>query len=258
MVDRNDSFLREVNEEIRRDRLMKIWERFGTLIIAGVVLLVGGVAAYKWNESRQIAAEQRIGASFEAASRLAAEQKTDDAMAAFATIAKEGPAGYGALARLRVAGEHAKTSRTAEALAAYEALAADNGVDDLLRDFAALQAAMLRLDQADWTEMKNRLTPLVGEKGSWRAQAREVLGLAALKSGQNDEATKLFEQILGDRVATNGLSRRAQEMLAVLTDLAAAKSAAPVQAPTKAGGDDKPAPGEPGAKGKDGKPAAKN
>lgn len=247
MVDRNDSFLREVNEEVRREQLMKLWERFGTVIIAGVVLLIGGVAVYKWNESRRIAEEQRTGARFEAASRLAAERKTDDAMAAFAAIAKDGPAGYGALARVRIAGEHAKAGRTAEALSAYEALSADTATDQLLRDFAALQAAMLRLDHADWTEMKNRLTPLVGEQGAWRAQAREILGLAALKAGQSEEATKLFEQILGDRAATGGLSRRAQEMLAVLTDRAAAKSAAPSQAPAA-----------PDAKGKNGEPAAKN
>jgi hypothetical protein len=247
MVDRNDSFLREVNEEIRRERLTKLWERFGTFIIAGVVLLIGGVAAYKWNEARQIAAEQRTGARFEAASRLAAERKTDEAMAAFAAIAKDGPAGYGALARMRIAGEHAKAGRTADALSAYEALSGDSAADELLRDFAALQAAMLRLDQADWTEMKNRLTPLVGDQRPWRAQAREVLGLAALKAGQTDEATKLFEQILGDRATTGGLSRRAQEMLAVLTDRAAAKSAAQGQAP---------APQD--AKGKNGEPAAKN
>ncbi len=246
MVDSNDSFLREVNEEIRRDRLMKLWQRFGTLIIASVVLLFVGVAAYQWNKSRQIALEQSTGASFEAASRLAAEQKTEDALKAFEAIVKDGPAGYGALARLRIAAEHAKAGRTAEALASYEALSADTGVDELLRDFAALQAAMLRLDQADWTEMKNRLTPLIDEKRPWRAQAREVLGLAALKAGQSEEATKLFEQILGDRAASAGLARRAQEMLAVLTDRAAAKSEAPAKAPADA------------AKGKNGEPAAKN
>jgi len=247
MVDRNDSFLREVNEEIRRDQLKKLWERFGIAMIFGVVLLIGGVAAYKWNETRQIAEEQRTGARFEAAARLAADRKADDAMAAFAAIAKDGPAGFGALARMRIAGEHARAGRTAEALSTYEALSADSAADELLRDFAALQAAMLRLDQADWTEMKNRLTPLVGDQRAWRVQAREILGLAALKAGQSEEATKLFEQILGDRAATGGLSRRAQEMLAVLTDRAAAKSAAPAQPPVAED-----------AKGKDGVPAAKN
>lgn len=250
MVDRNDSFLREVNEEIRRDQLRKLWERFGIFIVAGVVLLFVGVGVYQWNESRRISSEQAAGASFETATRLAAEGKVEDALKLLDDIAKSGPPGYSALARLRVAAEHIKANRTAEALAAYEALAASSGVDPLLRDFATLQAAMLRLDQADWTEMKNRLTPLLDEKQPWRAEARELLGIAALKAGNSEEATKLFEQLLGDRAATSGMSRRAQELLAVLTDAAATKNA-------PAAGE-KAAPVAEDAKGKESEPAAKN
>lgn len=223
MVDRNDSFLREVDEEVRREQLMRLWEKYGTYLVAAVVLLFLGVGVYKWREARQLAFREETGARFEAATRLAAQSKAAEASEAFAAIARDGPPGYRALARLRVAAEHARAGRAAEALTAYEALAGDTGVDDLLRDFAALQAAMLRSDQADWTEMKNRLTPLLDDKRPWHALAREMLGLAALKAGDLQEATKLFEQILGDRGATAGLSRRAQEMLAVLTDAAAAK-----------------------------------
>jgi hypothetical protein len=122
MVDRNDSFLREVNEEVRREQLAKLWERYGVFAIAGVILLFVGVGIYKWNESSRISREQKAGASFAAASRLAADGKTDDALKAFGEIAKSGPSGYAALARLRLAAEHVKANRTAEALAAYEAL----------------------------------------------------------------------------------------------------------------------------------------
>jgi len=245
MVNQNDSFLREVNEEIRREQLKKLWERFGIFIVAGVVLLFVGVGAYQWNKARQADLERKAGASFEAASRLAAESKPQEAMQAFAAIAKDGPPGYRALASLRIAAEQAKAGRTADALAAYEKLSNDPSIDEIMRDFATLQAAVLRLDQADWTEMKNRLTPLVDVTRPWHVQAREVLGLAAMKAGQAEEATKLFEQNLGDRAATTGSSRRAQEMLAVLTDRAAAKGAA---SPTPAGL---------GAKGKNEEPAAK-
>jgi hypothetical protein len=256
MVDRNDSFLREVNEEIRRERLMRIWERYGVFLVAGVLVLFVGVGVYQWNQSSRRASEEKAGASFEAAIRLASEGKTDDALKALGDIAQSGPRGYGALARLRIAAQQSASGRPAEAIAAYEALAADSGVDRLLRDFATLQSAMLRVDQADWTEMKNRLTPLLDDKQPWRAEAREVLGLAAMKAGQTEEATKLFEQLLGDRGATSGMSRRAQEMLAILTDQAAAKNA-----PTaSAAGDttDKAAPAAEAAKGNGGEPAARN
>lgn len=257
MVDSNDSFLREVQDEIRREQLKKLWDRFGIFIVAGVVLLLIGVGVYQWNTSSRIAREQKAGATFESATRLASEGKNADALKAFEDIAKGGPAGYAALAQLRVAAEHVKAGKTAEALAAYEALSSKSGVDQLLRDFATLQAAVLRLDQADWTEMKNRLTPLLDEKQAWRAEAREVLGIAALKAGNDEEASKLFEQLLGDRAASTGMSRRVQEMLAVLTDRAAAKTA---RAGASATGDktEKAAPAAADAKGKPSEPAAKN
>jgi hypothetical protein len=255
MVDRNDSFLREVNEEVRREQLLKLWEQYGTYVVAVVVFLFLGLAAYKWRESRALVFEEQTGARFEAATRLAAEGKAGEALGTFTEIAKDGPAGYRALARLRLASEHAKAGRTAEALTAYEALSTDSAVDEVLRDFAALQAAVLRLDHADWTEMKNRLTPLVEDKRPWRAQARELLGIAAFKSGHLDEATRLFEQVLGDRAATTGLSRRAQEMLAVLTDAAAAKGAPQAPAAVKGGSDAKSTPDA--AKGADGGAAPK-
>ncbi len=226
MVERTDSFLREVDEDVRRDQLLRLWQQYGIYLTAVVVAAFLGVIGYQWSESRRAAQAEKVGASFEAATRLAAENKSDEALAAFTAIAKDAPAGYQAVARLRVASAHAKAGRVVEALAAYEVLAKDGSTDELLRDFATLQAAMLRLDQADWTEMKNRLTPLLDDAKPWHAPAREVLGLAAYKAGQNDEATKLFEQILGDKASTTGLVRRAQEMLAVLTDAAAAKAAA--------------------------------
>ena len=236
MADRSDSFLREVDEEVRRDQLLKLWEKYGVFILVGLVFVFLAIGAYKWRESRQLTLQEQTGVRFEAAARLAAEKKAIEAQSAFAEIAKDGPPGYRALAQLRLASEHAKAGRVAEALAAYETLSADVAVDDLLRDFAALQAGMLRLDQADWTEMKNRLTPLIDEKRPWHAPARELLGMAAFKAGQHEEATKLFEQVLGDRAATAGLSRRAQEMLTVLTDAAAAKAG------QSSGGDGKAAP----------------
>ncbi len=240
MVERTDSFLREVDEDVRRDQLLRIWKRHGIVIVALVVALFAAVIGYQWWSASRIASQERTGAAFAAATRLVSQGKTDEALKAFTDLSSSTSAGYRSLARLRVASAHATAGRTAEALAAYEALAGDTAAGEIMRDFAALQAGVLRLDQADWTEMKNRLTPLVDDKRPWHGPAREVLGLAAYKAGELQEATKLFEQILGDRASTSGLNRRAQEMLGLLTDAAAAKSAAGTT------GDAKPASGGPG------------
>lgn len=228
-TDRTDTFVREVDEELRREQLQKFWNQYGIYAMGFAALLVLGVGGYNWNESRRVAAREAAGARFEAALKLSADGKSAEAQDAFANLAKEAPAGYQALARLQVAGSQARAGKTAEAVADYEALGKDANLDPIMQEFASLQAAMLRLDTADWTEMENWLTPLLTDKSTWRGMARETLGVAAFKAGKTVEARKLFEELLGDKSAPPSATERATLMLALLTDAEAAK-AAPVTA----------------------------
>ena len=233
MVDRTDTFLREVDEELRREQLAKLWQRYGMLVVGGAVLLLASIGGYKYWESRRIAGIEAAGVRFEAATQLIAAGKTDEALKQFEDIAKAGAPGYQTLARLHVANARIKAGKPEEALPLFDALGKDVKVDQLLRDYAALQAAMLRLDAADWTEMQNRLTPLLGESSPWRAMAREAMGLAAYKAGKADEARKYFEETLGDRLTPPSVTERAMLMLALLTDAEAAKAEATKADPAK-------------------------
>ena len=203
------------------------------------MLLLSGIGGYKVWDSRQVAASEAAGARFTMAVQAASTGKTDDALKQFADLATTSPTGYKALAQMQLAGAQVKGGKREEALPIYEGLAKDSSIDPLMRDFATLQAAMLRLDAADWTEMKNRLTPLMSDSSAWRAMARETLGLSAYKTGNTDEARKLFEQVLSDRLTPPSVSERALLMLALLTDAEVAKSAA---VPTKP--DDAAKPGD--------------
>lgn len=227
MADQTDTFIREVQEDIRREQIAQIWAGYGTYIIAAAVLIVAAVGAYKYAEYQRIHAAESSGTRYEEAVRLAAGGKTEDAQKALDAIIKDAPAGYSALARIRAAGAMAKSGKTAEAVAAYEALSKDGRTDELLRDYAALQIGMLRLDQADWTEMQNRLNDLTNDRNPWRASARELLGLAAYKAGKTDDARKTFVQLLGDRTTPPSMVERAQLMLAVLAESEMSKDRVP-------------------------------
>src|ERR1700761_2217335 len=101
----------EVDEEVRREQLQKLWQRYGNFIIAACVLIVLAVGAwrgYEWWQAKK-AAESR--AAFENAVTLAEAGKHQEAEAAFAKIAANGTAGYRVLARLREAAELAQTDR---------------------------------------------------------------------------------------------------------------------------------------------------
>ena len=225
MADQTDVFVREVQEEMRREKLAGLWDKYGAIFIGLAALLIIGVGGYQYAQYRNLSAREAAGVEFEAAARLAAQGKAQEARQAFEGMIKTAPSGYGALARLRNAGALAADNKPVEAVAGYDAVAKDTSADPLLRDFAAIQAALLRLDAADWTEMQNRLKDLTNDGNAWRAPARELLGLAAMKAGNQDEARKAFEQIIADSSAPPATAERARVMMTILTEAALAKAA---------------------------------
>ena len=105
--------------------------------------------------------------------------------------------------------------------------------DGLLRNFAQLQVATLKLGDADFTEQQNRLTPLLSADSAFKITAREVLGLAAFKAGKFDEARKNFEPLLIDPNASRAIQDRVKIVMGEIArsetaKVEPAKAAAPV------------------------------
>lgn len=215
-TNRNDEFIREVDEEYRRDQLAKIWQRYSGLIIAIVVLIVGGVGGWRYWEHVQETRAQAASARYEGALKLSNESKPQEAEAALEALAKEGDAGYGLLARFRLAAERGQQNAE-QGAAAYDALANDSGVPALWRDLARLRAAWLRLDTADPAQLRKTVEPMAAPANAWRHSARELLGLSGLKAGDMDYAGRWFDQIAADRETPPALRQR----LAIYTALVA-------------------------------------
>jgi hypothetical protein len=214
MAQQDDGLLREIEEELRRERLEKIWKQYGTYILAAAAVIVFGVLGFKYWESQRIAAAQDSGARYEEAMRLVNDKKEGSAEKEFEKIAVDGAGGYRALAQLQLAGSQAKQGKKAEAVAAYEALVNDSTADATLRDFARLQAAGLRIGEADFTEMENRLTPLMSDASPWRFSARELLGLAAFKAGKSNDARTILTPLFVDQSTPQSITERAQIVMA--------------------------------------------
>ena len=227
MANDGDSLLREVDEELRREKMARLWQRYNGLILGAAAVVIAGVAGYKFLESRRLSATYTAGSQFNAAVELANQNKREEAVKAFQHIAETGPHGYASLAKLHIAGAYVKDGKTAEAVAAFDALAADPSVDQLLKNFAQLQAASLRMDQADFTEMQNRLNSLTGESSPYKVSARELLGFAAFKAGKLEEARKLLEPLLIDPNATRAIQDRIKIVMAEIASAELAKEAPP-------------------------------
>ncbi|MGD9785111.1 MAG: tetratricopeptide repeat protein [Hyphomicrobiaceae bacterium] len=210
MANNEDNLIREVEEELRRERMEQLWKQYGSLVLGAAVAVVLGVAGFKFYEQSRVTAAQTAGAGFEKASNLATDGKKDDALAAFADLAKSGPGGYAQLARLRLAALHLEAGRKSEAVAAYEAVAGEAAADPLMSSYAKLQLGALKVGDAPFTEVENRLNDLAAAEGPWRANARELIALAALKDGQTDRARAMLEELLADRTTPQNVRERAQ------------------------------------------------
>ncbi len=203
----------EVQEDLRRERLKQLWDRYGVLLIALALLVVIGVGAWRGYEYYQAREAEQAGDRYEAASRLAQDGKSDEARAAFAALAADGPAGYAALSKLREADEVAKSDQ-AGALKLYEEVANGAG-DEMLRDAARIRGAYIAADIGTLDDVR-RLAERLAAGGPWSALAREAMGLAAYKAGDNAEARRQFEAVVSQADAPASVRQRADLLLAVL------------------------------------------
>ncbi len=155
MADNNDALFREVEEELRREQFQKLWERYGTYILAAAALIVVSVGGVKYWESHKLARSQSAGAEYEAAIGLSAAGKPEESAKALEQIAANGPAGYAPRSlKLTLAGAKLKAGKREEALAIFDKLSTQGGADPILANFAKLQAVSLRLGQADFTDIR--------------------------------------------------------------------------------------------------------
>jgi hypothetical protein len=221
----DSEFFREVDEAVRHEQYKKLWDRYGIFAIVGACLLIAGVAGYNgWVYWRDKQAGD-AGAEFTQALNLAKSGDAAKAREAFTQLAEKGPAGYQVLARFQLAAADAKAGETDKAVAGYDALSNDASVDEILKGYAAIQAASLKLASADYAEMERRLKPLAEGTNPWRFSARELLGLSAYKLDNMPEADKQFSGLAADESTPSNMRERANMMLALIAG--AVKAPAP-------------------------------
>ena len=206
----------EIDEEIRHDRALELWKRYGNHLVGAavaVVIATAGFVAWREYDRKQVYAE---AARFAAASELQAKGNTAEALAAFGAIVRDGRPGYAQLASLRGAAIMAQSGDVAGALATYRALAADSRVEREIRDIAQVLATLNNLDNLDPAGIDQQLAAVAGANSPWRYTALELSALAAARGGDTAKARELYAKIADDPAAPASLRARAAEMLAAL------------------------------------------
>ena len=206
---------REIEDELRRDNLLKLWQRYGKHVIAVAVLalvVAGGVVGWR---NYQASERRAQGARYSSALALVREGKAAEAAKLFGVLAREG-GGYSLLARFGEAEMLAKSGDRKATIAAYDQLAGGSGADPEFRDLAVLLSVMHGLPDGDPKAAVERLQPLTVSGNPWRASALDLTAAAKLKSGDRSGALEIYKELSDDLSAPQGLRARAAEMAAAL------------------------------------------
>ncbi|WP_340108569.1 tetratricopeptide repeat protein [Pikeienuella sp. HZG-20] len=208
-----DSFINEVTEEVRRDRMFALWRRWGPYVIGGIVVIVALAGAKAWMDARTAAEARQAGAAMIAAAEVAPTEAAE----ALTTLAEQtGNKGASALARLRAAGVFAEEGRRAEAVAAYQAVAENDAVDRPLREFAAFRAVMTQAPDLTPSALAEALKPIAEGNGAFRLLALEAQAGALLEAGDVAAATETLRRVVADDATPQGLRQRAEAVLAAI------------------------------------------
>jgi hypothetical protein len=202
---------REVDEEVRREKAARFWSKYQNLIIGLAIVIVVAAGGWRFWQYQQRTSAETAGLEFQEAIRLSGENKAKEAEAAFEKIAKEGPAGYAALAKLRAAGELQKRDRK-DAMKAFDTIAADLKVDPALQDAARIRAAALAVDIESYDQLKTRLEPMSKTGAKFRFTALELLAVAAIKAEDYTAATVWLDLMASSPAAPESARRRANAL----------------------------------------------
>lgn len=205
----------EIEEDIRKDRAKRIWQRFGKYVIGAAVLLVlvvGGWRVYEgWADSRAAAAGDRF---LDAVTLL--EENPQTGIEALEAVAADSPASYGALARFRVASALAQDGNFDEAIAHFRELTSDSSLDPLVRDVASIRLGYLLLDHGSAADVEGLLLELSDTTHPFSHSAREIRAFAAMKAGNREQALGLFLELVSDFNSPESVRSRARVALDVL------------------------------------------
>jgi hypothetical protein len=209
----------EVDEDVRRDQLKRLWDQYSIYIVAGALLIIAAVGGWRGYEYLEAKKAAEAGAAFGKAVELSEQNKHAEAEAAFTGLAAKAPSGYRLLARLRAAAEAA--SRDPQAAAKmYDEIAADRSVAAPEQELAKVRAAGLLLDTASYPSMLQRLEPSTAPDATFRHTARELLALSALRANDTAAARKWLDLIANDGETPPSLRSRAEALQALLPPVA--------------------------------------
>jgi len=219
-----DSFIEEVSEEVRRDRMFDLFRRFGWIAVAAVLLLVGGAAWNEWSRSKQQTQAEALGDAV-----VAALQLEDAAQRAVALQDIQSQTADGqAIVQLLSAAELAADNRASDASTQLAAVRDNDEVQSIYRQIAAFKFLVLPISGSSIEDRQSGLEALISSGSALRVLAEEQLALLDIELGNEADAVVRLQRLLEDSEITPGVRRRVTQLI---TSLGTTPGEAPSETP---------------------------
>ena len=222
-------FLREVDEELRRDRVNRIVARYGWAIVAGIILILSAIGGFIWWQNRQL---EQAGAQGEALLEAIESSEGGNRNAATPKInelAESDVEGYRVAALFARATAQSEANDNAAAIATLGSISGNADFAEPYRQAALIRQTALEFDRLKPDEVIARMDPLAAPGGPWFGSAGELKAVALIKQGKKQEAGRLFAAIANDRTVPDTLRARSVQIASTLGVDASAALGAPAQ-----------------------------
>ncbi len=208
-----DSFISEVTEEVRRDRLFKLFRKYGWIAALLIVLIVGGAA---WNEWRKAQAAAEAQATGDAILTALAEEDADARAQALAALPADGNSSRSAMLALMAADAALDAGDRESALASLQAVADDADAPAAYRELATVKWSILGAGEVSPDERISRMNSIALGASAFRLLAMEQIALAEAEQGNVDAALGQLNDIINDAGVTQDLRVRATQLMVAL------------------------------------------
>jgi len=238
-----ETFLREVDEELRRDQMNRFVRRYGWAIIAAFLVVMAGIGGWIWWQGHQREAVAQQGETLAAALDSLEAGNRNAAAPKIAELEQSDIPGYRAAALFARANSQTSAGNAPAAIATLRGIAANQDFDEVYRQAALIRQTQLEFDSLPPQQVVQRLRPLARPGSAWLGSAGEMLGIAYLKLHRPDLAGPVFGAIGRDQNVPDSIRTRAVQMagsLGVTVNEPAAPGAA--GAPARPAGPAQPAP----------------
>lgn len=209
----SETFIREVDENLRRDQAEAVFKRYGRWFIAAAVLLLVGIAVWLFWKNQQAEQAAANSEQFSAILTDVGQGKTgNDIAQRLDTLAAEGNGSMTGAARLTRAALALQKSDRVTATAQYRQIIEDKSVPQTVRDTATIRLTQLEFDTLQPQQIIVRLAPLAVKESAWYGSAGELTALAMIKANRKREAAALLNGVAADTQVPASIRARAEQL----------------------------------------------